>query len=366
MRDCSSATLPEFGNEPVSHHYSTGAGLLQYLLNHLYVANIGTHGWHCYNPLVRPCTADDYTGYYTECQYSAQFPGGVRSAFFLKTNADSCNGGVQPTPAHNLSCSIACDEGFYLPVGNQRCEYCPAGKFSLGGGQRILTWKEWPSGLIARSYCIKTTGGALIPAADCHPWVLNDTNIHSGDIIDAQTVILEVNVELVRMGSVSFLWKVEAEQCVNLVCDGFYFEIDGVRKINVTSIATVTRSKFYLGVGVHTLVFAYRKDLSLSMGADRAEMYMLEVDGIFWADSSCTPCPHGTFSTLGSSDCTACTANHASNEIATPNECPACSDTEYSLPGATQCTARPICTAQDAERLYSPCAYANGVHSRLM
>jgi hypothetical protein len=194
--------------------------------------------------------------------------------------------------------------------------------------------------------------------------LLNESNVHSGAITDSQVSILEINVELVRAGSVVFDWMVEAEEGVTLVCDGFYFEIDGVRRINVTSIADVTRSKFSLSAGTHTLVFGYRKDSSLSLGVDRAEIFMLEVEGIFWADSSCTPCPHGTYSTLGSADCTLCAENTASNDIGTPNACPACNATEYAFPGATQCIPRPVCTALHAEPLYSHCTYASGAHSR--
>lgn len=347
---CLDATLIAY-NQSVVRHFRTPAGFLQYLMAPLFVTPVTARGFHCYDPTLRACTVDDFTGYYTECVDN------VRSAFFRPTHPGVCNGGFQPSPVHNISCSIPCDKGYYLPVGADQCVLCHAGSFSIGGGYRLESWRTWPQGLVARSFCTSALTHALLPDSECHPWVMNETAVVSGRITHNQVTTLEVSFRLVRDGHVSFDWRVNAEECTFTECDGFFATVDSVddRAINFTSIAPLTRFSRPLAAGVHTLRLSYKKDVSLSVGADAAELRMLEIHGLFFADTACTPCPHGTFSIAGAATCQPCAADTASDEIATPDRCPHCPADSYAFPGSQSCTPRPVCSADDAEQLHTDC-----------
>lgn len=84
------------------------------------------------------------------------------------------------------------------------------------------------------------------------------------------------------------------------------------------------------------------------------------VIGTDYHDESCTPCPPGFMSGVGSSSCTACVAGEYSQADA--SECLACSADTGSLSKASQCVALPACTAADVVAVYSDC-YANSTRS---
>jgi hypothetical protein len=189
---CMTAVLLENGLSMVRQVYHTGAGFVQYLLEPLYQVAVNNRSTHCYNPMLRPCTYADYTGFYTECVNDQ------RSAFFILSSVGQCNGGYVPEPVHNVRCSIACEDGNYLPIGAQQCKPCAAGSFSIGGGYRMHTFKQWPPGIVARSYCLNRRTGVPLAPSLCHPWVMDEWRVHSGAIGNDEVSVLEITVELVR------------------------------------------------------------------------------------------------------------------------------------------------------------------------
>lgn len=177
----------------------------------------------------------------------------------------------------------------------------------MGGGIHIeRDWKEWPHGVTATNYCLdRRTGAEEKDRRKCFHWQLNETALHSGPIGNSLITIVDLAFELVRPGHVSFRWQVDAQLC-SWDCDGFYAEIDGVRVVNFTSVATWTQSRFALSKGQHVLSLAYSKDYFGERGADMAMVDALEINGLFFADSSCSPCPPGSVSTVGARNCTVC------------------------------------------------------------
>lgn len=344
------------GGEPVVS-FSNGADFVHALLNETYYHVSVQDRSDCYDPQLPLCTKDDYAGFYTDCW------DGVRSAFFSKLRPGSCQGGFDlPAPIFNLPCNISCDDGSYLPIGANRCESCPAGTFSIGGGARIEVWKDWPPGISARSYCLGRFNESILPG--CAPWQMEDTEYVSGNITHNQVSVVEISFELVRPGHVTFRWKVEAELCSYSDCDGFYARLNGKQVVNFTSVAPWTTSTFELPKGSHVLLLAYSKDFSVSKGADAAFVNLLEVEGMSFADSFCTPCARGKFSPAGAAQCSLCSNNTASNLEGTPDRCETCPSGKYALIGASVCQDRPLCDDTHKETLFSDCDWVNGTFKR--
>lgn len=60
----------------------------------------------------------------------------------------------------NMVSAISCLAGSYLPLGEEECKLCPAGTFSLGGGQRIHSFDPLPSRFLDFStWCEDLTTG---------------------------------------------------------------------------------------------------------------------------------------------------------------------------------------------------------------
>ena len=355
----SACALAMLSGEEVQRVYAHGAEFLHDLLETV-VHVSSRQSENCYNPLLRPCQDSDYVGVYSDCR------DGFRTAFFTKPLQVLCQGGAPlPEPVQSLRCDKSCQSGSHLPVGERECLTCPAGTFSIGGGVRIETWKEWPHGLTALTYCISRETGLPVTDQDlCKHWILNETEVVSGAIPDNLITILRVSFELVRPGHVSFQWTVDAEKCPYTECDGFYFEMDSERLINFTSVMPWTTSRFAVDEGTHSMVFAFSKDFSRSLGDDQAMLDSLEINGLSYADQRCTGCPQGSFSAAGARTCQLCENNTASNEVGTANACPSCASDRYALLGATECKPRPQCDENDYEVLYTDCEWTGASFRR--
>ncbi len=336
--------------QTVSARFADAASFLHHIVGTSFHVSI-RQSVSCYDPTLPPCTAFDYVGTYSDCV------GGVRSAFFQLSPLARCQGGItNPPPVTGLSCTIACLSGSYLPIGSTQCQPCQAGTFSIGGGVHIETWKDWPHGITATNYCLGRYNKSEVKGASCKHWAMNETVIMSGKVGDSVTTIVSLAFELVRPGHVSFRWTVDAELCVFTECDGFYAELDDVRVVNLTSVQPWITSRFAAGKGHHVLTLAFSKDISISKGSDMAMIEELEINGLEWADSSCTQCSPGSFSRAGARNCTVCPFNTATEHAGTPNRCEPCPADMYALVGSSECLPRPLCTQEDFEVLYSGCS----------
>ena len=302
------------------------------------------------------CMQEDYAGYYTECNNSAR-------SFIptLKKGVD-CIGGYKPAIIEGLNCYEICQPGSYLPLGASSCSPCPVGSFSVGGGYMFNHWKDWPQALEWETYCETNNGenfaeGEKIVDKDsdspCVGWVLNDTFIESSEVLeDSQNSVLVMKAVLVKEGSISFTYKVEAE----VGYDGLLFKIDGNVKLRYSAnSATYKTSAFVLSAGPHRFEWVFYKDSSASAGSDMAYITQITILGVKNADPQCTPCYPGTYAgEEGTAGCSPCGVDTYSDFMGAV-ECLSCPSDQFSYRGSVECEARRDCTHDDYTYSYTPC-----------
>lgn len=112
-------------------------------------------------------------------------------------------------------------------------------------------------------------------------------------------------MQLVKRGSVSFDYRVDAEASVIAgLGDGLVFYVDGIPVLEQKSYQfSWVNFEAPLEAGVHKLEWIYRKDTFGTVGMDRAYIRDLEVHGFEFFDSHCEACPAGTYSAEGASVC---------------------------------------------------------------
>lgn len=84
----------------------------------------------------------------------------------------------------------------------------------------------------------------------------------SGDVADSQTTTMQTTVTGPATGS--FRWKADSEASFDIL----EFLVDGTSRKQLSGNADWTTETFTLVAGIHTLSWIYRKDLSISVGAD--------------------------------------------------------------------------------------------------
>eukprot|EP01113_Clastostelium_recurvatum_P039353 TRINITY_DN599_c0_g1_i2.p1 TRINITY_DN599_c0_g1~~TRINITY_DN599_c0_g1_i2.p1 ORF type:complete len:1691 (+),score=310.04 TRINITY_DN599_c0_g1_i2:2107-7179(+) len=300
----------------------------------------------------RDCTIDDYTATYTACRADNK-----RDLVYFLNQPVTCSvggggGGFVPPYKYNLSCNLACDEGYYLPMGETQCAQCSPGSYSRGGALLFSQFYDWPSsGLMFNTYCL---AGLRDPVrASCPGWQLEGAYMMSGNVTDSQASVLELNTIIVSsIAHVHFTYRVDAERNY----DFFYFEVDGVIVLPKTSFTlTYVDFRANLTAGYHTLRWIYAKDVSLSGGEDAAFIDMIEVSGTRFADDACTPCHRGTATEkYGSEKCDDCPLNtYADSENMT--SCKPCPTGTYSFEGSPSCLPRLACTEKDFDFNHTKC-----------
>ncbi|KAJ1468384.1 hypothetical protein T484DRAFT_1855436 [Baffinella frigidus] len=174
----------------------------------------------------------------------------------------------------------------------------------------------------------------------------------------AAVLTLRYEVELVRAGTVTFEYKVDAERR----WDGLYFTIDGQEAMEMTSYKfQYTKVSLALPAGFHTLEWVYHKDVAYEMGQDRAWIRSIQVLGTKDNTESCSKCPIGHFSESGSSECTKCPVNTfgatSGNALCQPCNPAGTKDGnfKFALPGAKACKKAPLCKEGDILTSYSEC-----------
>ncbi|EKX36891.1 hypothetical protein GUITHDRAFT_165607 [Guillardia theta CCMP2712] len=269
------------------------------------------------------------------------------------------------------SCSKQCGAGEYLSWsrggGNFACKQCPAGKFSVGGGER---YQRWPQSLPPQ---FETTCYSLDPdhfadaqqvwleKVNCDPWQVgrNGSMLSSGDNRRYNYVesYLILHLKFVRKGSLWFRFMVDAEDHA----DGLLFRIDHVNQpldpsgsVFVSQILEPQRAEFAVEPGWHVFKWVYYKDMSVTYGKDRVELWEVGFNGTEWADTSCSSCPEGFSSVAGSSRCSSCEEGTVFDQ--TSQRCLSCNlTTHYALPGFSKCELRPPCRPDDYVERYTQC-----------
>ena len=239
-------------------------------------------------------------------------------------------------------CTRECGEGHALlwhkTDRSFTCQKCPAGTFSVGGG-RIQ--QHWPLGLPAEfeSTCFSLDSERFTQygnevwreRVDCAIWTVNaeGTAITSGNnsLFHNIETYLILQLRFVRPGALWFRYRVDAEEWA----DGLSFRVDdevlplqesetpadsysssssadpqGMARLPVSRVPDARMLKVTVGVGWHTFKWMYVKDVSRSVGADKAELLEVGYNGTQFAAIECEACPAGHTSTRGSARCTGC------------------------------------------------------------
>jgi len=237
-----------------------------------------------------------------------------------------------PDDILGLRCDISCDEGYYLPLGAQVCKACDPGFYSVGGGRRITDWTPNTLPYHFVTYCTDVNDIRL-PSSECPGWVSypNNLALYSGNLTDNQNSILELTLLLVIPGKIHFTYLVDCEPKYDFMT----FSINDVMYISNASntIESVDFEKDLTSPGFYTFKWVYRKDFSVSQGKDAAFLQMLEIRGIDYANSECTPCPVATFNNESASEnCYECPEDTYS-AVVNATECQDCDPSQYSFPG---------------------------------
>lgn len=272
--------------------------------------------------------------------------------YFWKPPA-TCRGGMAylKPPEHNISCSTTCPAGQRYNVQERRCEACLAGQYSLSGGLSYdPPWTYLPPQFT--SECLHTQSfGSNTP---CSTWRTMDNYLDSGDNWEKANTenILTFQTELVQDGRVEFEYKYDAEENFDI----FSLFVDANRTFEArTPTLTWNTTSIPISKGFHTLRWVYKKDGSLSKGADKAFIRSIKIFGVRRFDAECLMCPPGRFSDEAAAPlCKPCPENTHSSSFGA-KVCEPCHDWEKAFAGSATCSPRLPCTANDYYEFYSPC-----------
>ena len=98
----------------------------------------------------------------------------------------------------------------------------------------------------------------------------------SGNISDNQSSIMQVLLETVENGSLSFYYRVSSEEDY----DYLYFYIDGAPQDSWSGTVGWTQATYSVSPGTHTFRWEYKKDNSWSSGSDCAWVDLIEFPAI--------------------------------------------------------------------------------------
>ena len=91
--------------------------------------------------------------------------------------------------------------------------------------------------------------------------------------------------------------------------------------------------------GNYELEWIFSKDFITQAGEDKAKLRNIKITNVVDVSLSCEKCPPGSFSGIGSSNCTLCAAG-TYNPIEGASKCLDCPPLEDSFPGAIKCRVK--------------------------
>eukprot|EP00126_Sphaerothecum_destruens_P012668 Sdes_comp21703_c0_seq1m20279 len=302
-----------------------------------------------------PCTDLDYEVIYTECDADQK-----RWAVFVWKEPHSCTGGVDlPGPRKNLNCQIECSPGNFLPIGEDRCQACPAGTFSLGGGEAYKDWKEWPADLSTQSV-------ALQYSPQCTGWSLQGDHVESGDGSSDCYSFIRITANLKKPGYVAFTYLVpfsseyhderfglaiRNSDCMSSPNDD---SGDVIKQFPATNGTWKTHKEPLKSGANH--IYLFSSNFNPAQYLPPSKIKYVEIQGTSFHDQ-CFECPAGTFSPQGASACTPCPRNTKS--AARSSECAPCLQSEYANPRSERCVVRAPCTEADFHFEFGTCGADN-------
>uniref|UniRef100_A0A915Q7T4 MRH domain-containing protein n=1 Tax=Setaria digitata TaxID=48799 RepID=A0A915Q7T4_9BILA len=314
----------------------------------------------------RKCTPEDFRYEYTECDENGQR---WRVAVPKIDNLE-CDDGL-PSPIRGMNCSFTCDAGMYLDIITQRCQLCPKGTYSLGGGIRYDVFDEIPPNFEVLNVDIlpernfDTDKQSL--HVDCPPrkgWI-----VRNSELIYVPTPCLSklsYSVNLVRPGYIEYVYRlprnsralifnvdVRNEQCRSYRDEMKQLMGSSFKKGNSEDAGDWHRDRIELRKGHNIIswaVMSYRLDAFYN--SDVITIAHIDVYGLQQA-RRCSSCPGGTYSGLGAKQCRICRAGYFSSPGSA--QCIRCPASQYSRARSTFCTNRPVCSLNDYYPVLKPC-----------
>ncbi|KAG7375580.1 hypothetical protein PHYPSEUDO_000574 [Phytophthora pseudosyringae] len=304
-----------------------------------------------------------------------------RSLFYYLKSGGTCLSNttgevLAKPPVHGLRCDVQCERGYYLganfseatPVSG--CERCPQGKYSLGGGQLFSQRTDaWSSPLSAelQTDCMTQNMYTGQWQHNCNPWVpsADGSYISSGENSGVMQNFegtrlystLRVSATFVRAGSVTYKYRVDAEQPY----DGLMFQIDDDQGAGLVSQSDGWKEAVVqVSAGAHTLAWNYMKDYAGDAGEDKAYLKVIEMVGTSWSDLHCHTCG-GDMTNSGGSLCAFCGPNEyaaAKSNSELDFTCYACPSNTYAPKGSigiSSCVEQRACSMDDVEETYTTC-----------
>ena len=108
------------------------------------------------------------------------------------------------------------------------------------------------------------------------PWLVEDDVLRAGPISHNQSSALELTVDLVAPGQLSFDWAVDSEAGA----DVFTFSLDGQTLVEQSGKSGQSHYSLELPAGQHQLAWRYGKDATLSEGQDTAWIDNLRIENV--------------------------------------------------------------------------------------
>jgi hypothetical protein len=155
------------------------------------------------------------------------------------------------------------DPGTRIPfVVDLECgKYSASGKFSIRTGKTRETWEE--NNFIVFPWINKSSIPWSITSSSAYENVLS---ARSGQITNDSESLLAISLNNPKADTLTFHAKVSSES----LFDRLIFRIDSVECMNVSGEIDWFSKSFRIQPGVHYLEWVYKKDKSLSAGADAA------------------------------------------------------------------------------------------------
>lgn len=174
---------------------------------------------------------------------------------------------------------------------------------------------------------------------------------------------LRITATYVRNGSITFQYRVDAEKPY----DGLVFVIDDISQGKLVSETNgwveVTHD---VAAGSHTFTWEYTKDFANDVGADKADIKVIELVGTSYSDASCHPCSSGV-TMSGGTICAFCKENEYAAPISESEldfKCYSCPENTVAPKGSignTSCIRLNACTTEDLVESFSNCT--QGTHT---
>ncbi|XP_037070770.1 endosome/lysosome-associated apoptosis and autophagy regulator family member 2-like [Pollicipes pollicipes] len=272
--------------------------------------------------------------------------------------APACVSEPPPPPTRVDDCTPSCKSGRFFNLATLSCDKCPAGSYSLGGGQVFDDWSSVPPGFQVVTEPFKTSFlnvkrlGAEVNCDDFGWQPRGEVLSSAGGPCSSALVY---TVHLVRPGTLKYEYQyTNPDVLFKFLPQDDQCQLVGADDITWPALTQEGDWKTIhvdLKAGLNVL---HWKTIGMDLHTGKAVLLKkVEISGVAYT-SSCTPCKNGTYSHGAADHCRRCPANTRSGRGA--RQCAACDkDTEYAPKGSPRCFRREPCSSADYYELHSPC-----------